>query len=330
MGSKNWDANELGFDLPKRIGNSRMGLIGYGSWGQKLARVMADLGILEWVKDENPGLQMQASFDHPTVEFYEGAEEDVDAVVIATPPRTHFDVCDWALERDLHVLCEKPLAMTTHHAGELLTAAHDRGLILMVDHTFLFVSHVLQMADWLAQIGPLKYLRLNWTNSGIRRRDVDVLWSVGPHPLSILYNIMGRAYDDVRLQSAGWNHETPHAEFAQLSGLWKDVGVVAEVTLSWLDPVKRRQVVAVGHNGSLVCDAGGGELSVYDAENKLIYRDIGPISPEPLQVLLGTFLKAISDNKNPPIGNALEATHVIGMLELAATHPNTEIYELNL
>ena len=173
----------------------RIGVIGYGYWGPNLARNFAELegAELRWCADTKADRRALAKRRYPAVNVTADAndifgDDAVDAVVIATPVFTHHALARQALERGKHVLVEKPMTRTVKEGEDLVALAEKKGLVLMVDHTFVYTGAVRKMKDILdvGELGDLHYLDSVRVNLGLFQHDIDVLWDLAPHDLSIL------------------------------------------------------------------------------------------------------------------------------------------------
>jgi predicted dehydrogenase len=178
----------------------------------------------------------------------------VDAVVVATPPASHFQIARDCLQHNRHVLVEKPLTLNSQHAEELIETAKARGLTLMVGHTFEYnpavraLKEIIQSGD----LGRVYYVDAVRVNLGLFQPDLDVLWDLAPHDLSILRYILGRDPISIRAQGAA-NIFKDKYDVVYLS-LWFPDDILAHVHVSWLDPRKVRRFTVVGSQKMVVYD----------------------------------------------------------------------------
>ena len=172
-----------------------IGIIGFGYWGTNLARNFANLkGVnLKTVVDERAERKSALKSLCPTAEFTTSADDilfdkKIDAVVIATPVFTHYEMAKKALNNDKHVLLEKPMVSKTEQAKELIELAERKNKLLMVDHTFLYTGAVQKMKSLIdsGDIGNIKYFDSTRINLGLFQPDINVLWDLAPHDISIL------------------------------------------------------------------------------------------------------------------------------------------------
>lgn len=254
-----------------------MGLVGCGYWGSKHLRVFNELPNCEVTALCEPSVEaiskQPKAFLPPlvTADYEEFLSATMDAVVIATPAGTHHRLVLQALLSDRHVLVEKPFTTNTAEALALITAAEERGLTLAVGHTYVYHPAVQFLRKFIEaqQLGPLHYAHTARLNFGTLQPDVDVLWDLAPHDLSILLYILqeeplvagarGAACVNPRLC------EIAHVDL-QFPG-----GPFAHIYVSWLEPTKIRRLTFVGEEKSLVYDdiAQGEMIRVYDKSIKL-------------------------------------------------------------
>ena len=229
------------------------GLIGYGYWGPNLARCVAehDGCVLAGLYDRDPDACRRAARRHPGAEVHADvrdliADPRIDAVVIATPVNTHHDLTLAALRAGKHVLVEKPLAATVPEAAALVAEAERRGLVLMVDHTFVYTPAVRKIHELIAQglIGELHYYDSLRINLGLFQSDVNVVWDLAVHDLSILNYLLDEAPVSISAQAA--RHLPGRPESMAFVTLVYSNGAVAHINVNWLAPVKVRQTLIGG------------------------------------------------------------------------------------
>lgn len=230
----------------------RVGIVGCGYWGSKHVRVYSihpDVSKVVAI-DSRPQIRQAIVAEYPQVEVRAtlgDALDDIDAVVVATPPESHFDVAAEAMTAGKHVLIEKPMATTVGDARKLVQLADETGLTLVAGHTFAYNAAVWKLAE-LAQsgaLGQLHYLDAARLNLGLYREDVNVLWDLAAHDISITSMVM-RAVPDV-VCAWGTRHTTKFSEdVATLRMLFNEQGVESTIRASWLDPLKVRRTTVVG------------------------------------------------------------------------------------
>ncbi len=247
--------------------------IGYGYWGPNLARNLHAVAGADWryLVDKSSERRDAAAALYPHVRVSGEvdpilADPQVSAVVIATPAATHAELAGRALRAGKHVLVEKPLALATRDAVELAELAEERALTLMVGHTFEFVPAVRKMREILTSghIGEPLYLHSQRLNLGRIQSDVNTFWSIGPHDVSIANFLLGAAPEWVSAQGARYLNAS--VEDVVIATLGYPGGTLANLHVSWLDPLKTRRVTVVGSRRMLVYDDLDAEarLKIFD------------------------------------------------------------------
>jgi predicted dehydrogenase len=239
----------------------RIGVIGYGYWGPNLVRNLMETEGAHVVScaDLRPDRRALAQRRYPTLKVVDDADAIIDdaaldAVVIATPLSTHHEFAKRAVQQGKHVLIEKPMARTAAEAEELIELADAQGVVLMVDHTFIYTGAVRRMKELLTtgELGELYYFDSVRVNLGIFQRDTDVLWDLAPHDLSILTHLIPRRPKYVA--AVGADHVGQgFADMVYLT-ISFDNSFLAHVHVNWLSPVKVRQTLIGGNRRMLVYD----------------------------------------------------------------------------
>ena len=253
----------------------RVGQAGLGYWGPNLARNFGELADLRWLCDLSPDLLAEASTRHPqartTSDFEELlADPELDAVVIATPVVTHYELARQALNAGKHVFVEKPQAQTTAEAEELVALAEERGLVLMPGYLLLYHPAVAKLKELVdaGDLGDVLYLYANRVNLGKIRRDENALWSIGAQDVSVLLHLIGE--EPVEAWARGESFLRTGIEDVVFCFLRFPSGVVAHMHVSWLDPHKMRKLTVVGRNKMAVFDD-------MEPERKVTVYDKGPV-----------------------------------------------------
>jgi predicted dehydrogenase len=303
-----------------------IGIIGYGYWGPNYARVFNDLGdsAVTAICEVQAERRQRASSRFPSVHVCAGVEEllkrpDVDAVIISTPASTHFELARLALASGRHVIIEKPIATEIAHCGALRELAEKSGRVLMVAHTFLYNPGVRKLHECvnLAAFGRLYYMHSTRTNLGPIRGDVNAIWDLAPHDISIFNYLINQ---EPQWASAVGSHSLGNArEDVGFITLGYSNDVIGNIHVSWADPNKVRRVVVVGSQQRLVFDdlndlervrifekgvAVGETDTASFGDFKLLIRDGDIISPkveysEPLKNQATDFIEAIRQNRQP-------------------------------
>ena len=251
---------------------TRIALVGYGYWGPNLARNFHQLADadLTYVVDMNPEALAKAQrlYGCQTGTNLDAVLRDpnVDAIVIATPARTHYALARAALLAGKHVLVEKPLTMDVGEGSELTDLAATLGLTLMVGHVFEYNPAVryIKAAIDSGELGDVYYLYSRRVNLGRVQSDVNVLWSIAPHDISIALYLLGILPEAVRCQGASCLNSV--VEDVIFLTLFFPNNVLCHVHASWLDPSKTREMTVVGSRRMIVYDdvSAEGKVRVYD------------------------------------------------------------------
>ncbi len=234
----------------KKLG---VGIIGCGYWGPNLVRNLSTLGDckVHWISDLNEKRLSHLRSFYPTVgttHDYQVLLNDkrVDAVVIATPVGTHHKLAKASLLAGKHVFVEKPLARSSAECAELVELAAERGLTLMVGHTFLYSSPVRKVKEIIdrGEIGQIRYISARRLNLGLFQKDINVAWDLAPHDISIILYLLGQT--PVSVNCRGHANVTPGIEDITTMCLNFDNSRFASIQNSWLDPLKVREMTIVG------------------------------------------------------------------------------------
>jgi len=301
----------------------RVGLVGYGYWGPNLARNFNAHPNFELkrIADTSKKRCDQAAAMYPYVDVVSTPDivedPDLDAIVVATPVFTHFDLSKRALESGKHVWVEKPMTSTSAEAEQLVELATAQNLTLMVDHTFLFTGVVQKMKEIVdsGTLGRLFYYDSVRINLGIFQHDVNVIWDLAPHDLSIMDYLLGPTARAVSAQGRG-HFNTGLEDVAYLSVMYDD-NLIAHFHVNWLSPVKVRRTTIGGSRQMLLWDDMNQEeiLKVYDKGMEVqtqegMYRVLAtprsgdmhaPVVPsvEALQTEVNYFAECIERNERP-------------------------------
>jgi UDP-2-acetamido-3-amino-2,3-dideoxy-glucuronate N-acetyltransferase len=233
--------------------------IGAGYWGKNLIRTFHQLGVLRTICDGDLDVLKRFSGEYPEVAGESDIEQvltdqSIEAVSIATPAETHYELIKRALIAGKHVYVEKPLCLREDHAQECIALAESMGLTLMVGHLLWYHPMVLeiQRAVQAGELGLLRYIYSNRLNMGLLRSEENVLWSFAPHDISMILGIVGS--EPISVSAQGASHL--NSKIAdQAVGLMKFAGnVSAHVFVSWLNPFKEQKLVVVGELAMMVFD----------------------------------------------------------------------------
>jgi len=290
----------------------RIGIVGCGYWGSKHLRVFSALPgcNVQALCDANAELLDKAARAYEpevaTTDFEEFLAGPIDAVVIATPARTHFRLAQAALQADKHVLVEKPFTATSSEGLELVQLSDERELTLMVGHTFVYNPAILFLKDLLQRgdLGDLYHVHMARLNFGLLQPDVDVVWDLAPHDLSIILYLMDQ--EPVAVGARGSAHINPSLKEVAHMDLQFSQGETAHIHLSWLDPCKVRRLTVVGSERMAICDdmSPGEMIRIYDKRVKLTTSNGSPVY-HPVEYAFGnTSIPHIADQE--PLRNECE------------------------
>ncbi len=319
----------------------KVGIIGYGYWGPNLTRNFfelpsSELVVIADIKEER--LQRARSL-YPDVlmtkDYADFFQIGIDAVVISVPPALHYPIAKDCLEHGLHVLVEKPMTLNSQHAMELIDLAEQKGVILMVGHTFEYNSAVVALKKYIesGELGDIYYLDAARLNLGLFQSDSNVLWDLAPHDISILLYLLGQTPVSVSAQGMPCVFDGIF-DVAYMNLIFPD-RIPAYIHVSWLDPCKVRRVTVVGSKKMIVYNDMENEqkLKIYDkgvdaptytngfGEFQCNYRSGDIIIPnirmaEPLRQECQHFLDCISNNTKP-CSSGTEGLNVVRILEAA-------------
>jgi predicted dehydrogenase len=250
-----------------------VGVIGYGYWGPNLVRNFAEVpgGRVGFVTDLRRERLDLASARYPYIKVSTDHRDlirdpDIDAVVIATTVNTHFDLALAALEAGKHVLVEKPFTATAEEGQRLIAEAERRRLVLMVDHTFVYTPAVRKIRDLVAaaELGEIYYYDSVRINLGLFQHDVNVLWDLAVHDLSIMDYILAK--QPVAVSATGLSHVPGRPENIAYMTMFFDGNLIGHVHANWLAPVKVRRTLLGGSKRMVVFDdlEASEKVKVYD------------------------------------------------------------------
>jgi len=319
----------------------RFAIIGLGYWGPNLVRnFSATAGAQVRVgcdSDERRFPRLKALYQdiHFTTNLAEAIDgSEIDAVAIATPVTAHYAIAKRALEAGKHVLVEKPLTMRIEHAEELIALAHQKGLALMVDHVFVHSPPVAKMKEIVdsGKLGKLFFIDSVRINLGLFQHDVNVVWDLAPHDLSIVDHLIGRMPRS--LSAFGSIHAGQDIEDVAYLNLDFGDGLIANFHVNWLSPVKVRHMIIGGSEQSLIYNdldvservkvyGRGIQVTNDEQRQKLLisYRSGDVWSPnvspdEPLARMAAHFVDCIQTGKSP-ITDGAAGLRVVKILDAA-------------
>jgi predicted dehydrogenase len=292
---------------------TKVGLAGLGYWGPNLARNFDELAELAWLCDLSDEQRARFSSRYRearlTADFDEMlADDSLEAVIVATPVITHFDLAKRALEAGKHVLVEKPPALTGGEVEELVVIAEEQGRVLMPGHLLLYHPGVVRLKELIrsGELGDVLYVYGNRQNLGQIRKDENALWSLGVHDLSVILHLLEEEPEEV--WARGESFLTEGVEDVVFCYLRFPSGKVAHMHLSWLDPHKMRRITVVGRDKMAVFDD-------MELDRKLTIYDKGPVERAETY---GEWMTRTGDIHSPKIPNdeplRLECEHFLRLV----------------
>ena len=319
---------------------TRVAIVGCGHWGKNYVRNFLQLRDVELVAvaDLEPDLVSRVLGPSQEVKIYQDYKEmlqteSLDAVVVSTQATTHFDVISSCLDAGLDVLAEKPFTQTTEEAEKLIEKARAGNRVVMVSHTFLYNQAVRNLKVLLdeGEVGQVYYLKATRTHLGLIRSDVNAVWDLAPHDISIFNYLLNEQPENV--QATGARFLEGQMEDVAFINLTYPSGVVASIHVSWADANKQRSVEIVGSKARVVFNdldlvepirifkkgvevkEGGQSFG----EFKYAIRDGDIISPriqalEPLRTLCEHFVECVK-TRQEPMTTAEQGRNVVAVLE---------------
>jgi predicted dehydrogenase len=317
------------------------GVIGYGYWGPNIVRNLANLDDSQVVAiaEISPAARKRAQKAYPAATVTSNAAEviaspKIDAIAVVSPVWTHYELAKSALENGKHVFVEKPFTSNTAQGEELIELAQRKNLTIMVDHTFLFTGAVTKIRQLLDEgiLGQLYYYDSTRVNLGLFQHDINVLWDLAPHDLSIMDYLIKSTPEAV--VATGQRHLNGYEDVAYMT-LYFPGQVIAHINVNWLSPVKVRTTLIGGEKRMLVWNdlEADEKLKVYDRgvdiksregvyELLVNYRSGDMWSPqleqvEALRKEMNHFVDCISSGRKP-INDGCAGLRVVKMLEAAS------------
>lgn len=327
----------------KRIKQINIGVVGCGYWGPNLIRNFRSLPgcHVKLACDSDPKRLAYVSQLYPEVKTTADYEElvndtEIDAICVATPVWTHFELAKKSLEAGKHTFVEKPMASSVSQCRELVDLADHKRLILMTGHTFIYSAPVKRIKKIVSagDIGDILYISSQRMNLGLFQKDINTAWDLAPHDISIILYIMETQVDSVNCQ--GEAHINPGIEDVTNMSLMFPKKGFATIQNSWLDPNKVRRMTFVGSKRMILYDDNEPleKIKIYDkrvevpphydtfAEFHYAYHYGDMYAPylkqiEPLKVQCEHFLDCISTGREPS-SSGLDGLHVVEVLEAAS------------
>jgi len=320
----------------------KVGVIGCGYWGPNLIRNFTQLSRSEVVR--------VSDLDEARLEYIKGlypftetttdyrdiiSDPDIDIVAVATPVHTHYKFASEALSADKHAFVEKPIASSTKEAQDLIDLAEKHRRKLMVGHTFIYTAAVRKMKEIIdsGELGEIYYINSQRLNLGLFQQDINVIWDLAPHDISIILHLLGNS--PLAVSAIGTSHINSAIEDVAVLTLKFTNGLIAFIQTSWLDPDKIRRMTVVGSKKMMVFDdvQPTEKIRIYDkgvevpkhydtyTEFHYSYKYGDIVIPkidgsEPLRTELDHFIDCII-NDETPLSCGRDGLHVVQILEAA-------------
>ncbi len=331
----------------------KVGVIGCGYWGPNLIRNFTQLSRSDVVRvadlDELRLEHMKGLY--PTVETTKDyrdiiADPEIDIVTIATPVHTHYKLASEALFAQKHVFVEKPIAASAKEAKALIVLSEKHQRKLMVGHTFVYTTAVRKMKEIIdsGELGDIYYINSQRLNLGLFQQDINVLWDLAPHDISIVLYLLDQEPQTV--SAVGASHINPSIEDVAVLTMKFSDSLLAFIQTSWLDPDKIRRMTIVGSKKMMVYDdvQPTEKIRIYDkgvegpkhydtyAEFHYSYKYGDIVIPkiegtEPLRTELNHFIDCILSNKEP-VSNGRSGLYVVKTLEAAQKSLDKDNYQV--
>jgi predicted dehydrogenase len=323
----------------------RVGVIGYGYWGPNIVRNFHRTAgcRVEMVCDKSAKMLERLAQANPEIKGTTNCNDvvsspDIDAVAVVTPVWTHYELTKKALENGKHVFVEKPFTSCVKQAEELIELADKKGLKIMVDHTFLFTGAVRKIRQLIDNntLGNLYYYDSTRVNLGLFQHDVNVIWDLAPHDLSIMDYLLNQKAEAV--SATGQSHLNGHEDIAFMT-VYFPGNVIAHINVNWLSPVKVRTTLIGGERKMLVWNdlEADEKIKVYDKgvdvrtregvyDLLVSYRSGDMWAPqveqvEALKLEVEHFRDCLSNNA-PILNDGIAGLRVVSMLEAATKSIN--------
>lgn len=320
----------------------KFGAIGCGYWGPNLIRNFVEIPTTELIAvadlDQDRLQHMQGRYSqikYTTQDYHDFFKLELDAVVISTPPQTHYKIAKECIENGLHVLIEKPLATNSEDVRRLIQLAEEHNRILMVGHTFEYNPAVRALKEMInsGELGEIQYIDAVRASLGLFHPTMNVIWDLAPHDISIMLHLLEESPYSV--STRGIACVQPTVEDVAYMAMMFPNNVLAHIHMSWLDPCKTRRITVVGSKKMVVYDdvEAQEKIKIYDKGVKAIrrtdtfgefqfsyhYGDI--ISPyirfeEPLRIECLHFAECIRENKRP-LTDGYNGLRVVEIIEAA-------------
>lgn len=314
----------------KRQLASSVAVIGCGYWGKNLVRNFTQLGVLSLVCDATETGRNTAAMIAPetpvVADLTQVLASSAQAVVVATPAESHYELTRKALLAGKDVFVEKPLALTYEQGADLVRLAEQNQQILMVGHVLEYHPAIVRLQELVCggELGRLHYIYSNRLSLGKIRREENILWSFAPHDVAVILRLLGNLPFEVI--ACGGNYVQPNIADVTVTNMLFDNGVRAHIHVSWLHPFKEQRLVVVGSRKMASFDDVAKKLVLYDQHVEIKEGQPIPVKgngeevtfdpSEPLRLECQAFLDAVS-TRQPPLTDGVSGLRVLKVLQAA-------------
>lgn len=329
----------------------KIALVGLGYWGPNLLRTFNSLGVLVAAFDLDKRKIEKFSKDPVYKGIYFGTDwtkcldqEDINAIAIATPPNTHYEIAMEAIKHNKHLFIEKPMTLHVGEAKTIILEAEKKNLTVMVGHIFLYSPEIIKLKELISseEFGSIQYIYTKRLNLGKLQRPANVIEDLAPHDISILNYLLDRACEKAQVVAKAHVLDTEDVAFVNL----KYGNILCNLHLSWLDPLKIRDTIVVGTKQMVTCDSVNKCIHLYNknvsiekieenvadyADHLLSYKygdEIIPYIPttEPMKIECKEFIDCINSNREPLADGKLGANVVKVMSALHQSLINNGVW----
>lgn len=322
--------------MPDNFNDIKLAIIGCGKWGMNHVRTANAIlkDNLKIVCDYSPNNEQKIKEISPSIKFTSDLNDvlnnpEINAVIIATPAETHYEIGKQCLEHGKNILVEKPITLYSNEAQELIDIAKEKNLKLMVGHVLLFHPAILKIKEMLdsGKIGKLQYIYSNRLNLGTIRSEENILWSFAPHDISVIQFFTEN--NPVQIFSKGASYVQDDIEDTTITYLKYPGNVNAHIFVSWLNPFKEQRLVVVGDKGMFVFEDSlstdklkyfekgfeineDGQVEKFDKKFEVVPFD----DSKPLEEEQKHFYNSVINNTQP-LTDGVHALRVLEILEKA-------------
>lgn len=308
-------------------------VIGGGRWGKNHIKTLKEIGALKAIVDTDPDRRTELAEMYPDTAIYDTIEpvlddDSISGVSVVTPAETHFQVARSCLEAGKHTLVEKPIALYSSHAKELVKIAGERKLTLMVGHLLLFHPAIRKIKELIdsGELGSIQYIYSNRLNLGTVRKEENILWSFAPHDIAVISYLAGDS--PVTVEARGGIFLQPRIHDVTVTHLTYPRNIVAHIHVSWLHPFKEQRLVVIGDKNMVMFEDTRQEDKLLLYPKGIDWKDGDPVKRDghyhpielsgvmPLKAECEHFLHCIKTGEQP-VTDGVNGLNVLQVLETA-------------